>query len=112
MNDKVSGNASLLTQISELQSYENKYGHETTAKLLQEGLQRNAKIGVSEEQASGFLTITKALQNQNVQVPEVVKEKQDEVTKIVTEIWTENDDDYTYNDECIDTDEEYEEQDI
>lgn len=115
MDDKISGNASLLAQVSEIQSIEKKYGHEATAQLLKEGLQKHTGTEVSKENAKGFLVISKVLQNQNARVEDIVQEKQDEIAAKVINIFKESNEDFADDFECTDIyseEEEEEEEDL
>lgn len=85
-NDKdLYGNASLLSQVSELQEIERKYGRETTAGFLKNGLQR-LDVNVTHEKAEGFLEITQALQQRDARVGYIVKDLEDKAAKAAAEI--------------------------
>lgn len=90
MDNNISGNASLLAQVSEIQSIEKTYGREATAQLLKDGLQRNTGTEVSKENAKGFLVISKVLQNHNARIEQVVQEKQDEIAATFISIFKES----------------------
>ncbi|NNH77354.1 hypothetical protein HLH17_06645 [Acinetobacter sp. ANC 5380] len=85
-NDKdLSGNASLLSQLSELQDIERKYGRETTAEFLKNGLER-LEVNVTTEKAEGFLEIAQTLQNRDARVGYIVKDLEDRTAKAAAEI--------------------------
>jgi len=85
-NDRdLSGNASLLSQLSELQKLEDDYGLPAAAKFLTQGLER-LEIETTEEKSRGFLETAKVLQQRDINVGYIVDELKDKAANIAINI--------------------------
>jgi len=82
-NTELFGNASLLSQTSEVQQVEREYGTEATSKLMSNGFKRTMNKDISPEKCSGFLEITKIFQNNDARLGYAIKEEENKVAIMV-----------------------------
>ncbi|MDM1248975.1 hypothetical protein HX005_16470 [Acinetobacter sp. R933-2] len=83
--DELSGNASLLCQLSELQQKEQEYGREATAKLMSNGFKRTIGKNISSEKCEGFLEIAETFQKTDARLGYAIAEEEAKVAHAATE---------------------------
>lgn len=83
--DELSGNASLLCQLSELQQKEQEYGREATAKLMSNGFKRTIDKNISPEKCEGFLEVSQIFQKMDARLGYAIEEEETKVAHAAAE---------------------------